>query len=63
MVTASKAVFWARSPKGAMSLAMSGFLSTYMSGFIVNQQQSGLWESRNPAQFAGFPSAVGKSGL
>ncbi len=39
------------------------FLAHDMSGFIVNQQQSGLGESGNPAHFAGFPSGVGKSGL
>jgi hypothetical protein len=39
------------------------FLAHDMSGFMVNQQQSGLWESGNPAGFAGFPSEVGKSGL
>src|SRR5439155_8747326 len=25
---------------------------------LMNQQQSGLWESGNPAVFAGFPSAA-----
>ncbi len=39
------------------------FVARDMSGFIVNQQQSGLWESGNPAGFAGFPSGVGKSAL
>src|SRR5438477_3933469 len=37
------------------------FVAREMSGFIINQQQSGLWESGNPAVFAGFPSEVGKS--
>jgi len=32
--------------------------------FLVNLPQwSGLWESGNPAGFAGFPSVVGKSAL
>src|SRR6266567_3215221 len=39
------------------------FLARDMSGFIINQQRSGLWESGNPAGFAGFPSGVGKSAL
>ena len=39
------------------------FLAHDMSGSKVNQQQSGLWESGNPAGFAGFPSEVGKSAL
>ena len=44
-------------------LKCPAFLAHDMSGFIVNQQQSGLWESGNRAQFAGFPSEVGKSGF
>ena len=39
------------------------FVAGDMSGFIMNQQRSGLWESGNPAGFAGFPSGVGKSAL
>jgi hypothetical protein len=39
------------------------FLAHDMSGYKVNQRQSGLWESGNPAGFAGFPSEVGKSAL
>jgi hypothetical protein len=53
-----------RAMRGVLSkLKRPVFLAHDMSGFIVNQQQSGLWESGNPAHFAGFPSGVGKSGL
>jgi len=34
-----------------------------MSGLVNLEQQPELWESGNPALFAGFPSAVEKSVL
>jgi hypothetical protein len=37
------------------------FVASEMSGFVNLPQPPRRWESGNPAHFAGFPSAVGKS--
>src|ERR1035437_6561222 len=37
------------------------FVASEMSGFVNLPQPPRRWESGNPAHFAGFPSALGKS--